>query len=89
MSGKRERERSGLDLVARQTNWQGRDLQRKGKLNEQVGGWSDWVPKWFKPESRRAGEPESRGGGAVEEAEAESVKPFLSLRPFAAFAPLR
>jgi hypothetical protein len=27
-----------MDLVTRQANWQGRDLQRKGKLNEPVAG---------------------------------------------------
>ena len=27
-----------MDLVARQANGQGRDLQRKGKLNERVAG---------------------------------------------------
>ena len=81
MRGKRERERerAGMDLVARQANWQGRDLQRKGKLNGRAEGLG--------AEMVQTGEPESRGGGAVEEA--ESVKPFLSLRPFAAFAPLR
>jgi hypothetical protein len=31
----------GMDFVARQANGQGRDLQRKGKLNERVAGRSD------------------------------------------------
>ncbi len=51
-----------MDLVARQANGQGRDLQRKGKLNERVAG-----AEGFRALECRNG----RNGGAKAETDGE------------------